>query len=129
MAMPINLKTVLNGTGQTTPLYSEDGICVSNANGLAAAGTTTSDATVMSAMFNEFTTVGSNAGGRFTSRPAGSISYVQNRTATALKVYPPTGGSINGATVNEAYSVASGVGAAFFAITSSNLASLKGAAG
>ena len=78
--------------------------------GLVAAGTTTSLATVMTAVFNEFTTVGSGLGGRL---PAitGTLLMVKNKGANTLNVYPPIGAQIDALGTNTATTIATlGVG-------------------
>lgn len=83
----------------------------------AAAGTTTSDAGVLPAGTASFyPTTGANGttGVRINAADnvAGRRIYVGNGVSNAvLKIYPPTGGTINGASADAAYSTVSGKGA------------------
>jgi hypothetical protein len=67
-----------------------------------AAGTGQSDATLIAASYNEFTTVASGTGCRLPAVSAACEIVVFNEGANALNVYPPTGDKIDSASVNAA---------------------------
>ena len=91
----------------------------------AAAGTTTADAGVLpSATGSVYPTTAAdgNNGVRIAAsdRVDGKMVFVGNGVSTAiLKVYPPTGGTINGAVADAAFSSASGKGAILICLSSS----------
>lgn len=69
----------------------------------SGAGTTAGTATSLTSNFTNVTTVGANSG--VIIARASEINVVINNGANALKVYPPTGHSINGTAANTAFSV------------------------
>lgn len=84
----------------------------------AAAGTTTSDAGVLpsgrAASFYDTSGADGTKGVRIHADDdvAGNVLHVGNGVSTAvLKIYPPTGGAINGAAADAAFSTVSGKGA------------------
>lgn len=76
--------------------------------GITAAGTISSDATALTGIINNVTTVAAGTGVRAWSAGVGSVLHVRNGGANALLVYPNTGGTINGAGVDAGVSVAVG---------------------
>ena len=91
----------------------------------AAAGTTTADAGVLpsaSGSFYPTTAADGNKGVRIAAsdRVDGKMLFIGNGVSTAiLKVYPPTGGTINGAVADAAYSSGSGRGAHLICLSGS----------
>lgn len=96
--------------------------------GLTALGSTQGTALVLPSDFNVFTTVGASTGAIL---PAASFQYqitdtviAVNHGASALTVYPPTGGKIGTASVNAGLSVPSGKTAWFLLVDSTNGANI-----
>lgn len=74
---------------------------------VTAAGTTYADAAALTGAINLVTTVASGAGVKLPSFPGiGPIVMVRNTDADTVVVYPPTGGSINGASANAGVNLA-----------------------
>lgn len=99
----------------------------SQITGVTAAGTTTSDAYVIpQQQFVRVDTCASGAGIRIYSPAVAAVPgpevFVVNKGANTLKVYPPTGGTIDGAGTNVAYSLASGSKKRFVCISDDRLA-------
>jgi len=96
--------------------------------GLTAIGSTQSDAFPLSNNTeHEFTTVGSGTGCILPMAypsPPSQVS-VFNVGSNALAVYPPLGGTINGAAVNAPYSLAAGTGLTYWASSLSNWYSIQ----
>ena len=133
MASPINRNVVDRGPGNTDDsqfdgnikLSLTKGVQLSAQRSITAAGTTTTDAFVMSAAHNEVTTTALNAGVRFFSFLEGQTKMVFNRGASTLSVYPPTGGEINGLGTNIPLTLASGLRATFHAFADTLIAGVK----
>jgi hypothetical protein len=91
-----------------------------NAATAAAAGTTQATATPLTASVNHVTGANGTAGVRLPAiAQPGQVVAVYNASAGfSLKVYPPTGGTINGGSINTAVNQ-SGVTLALFIATSS----------
>lgn len=87
----------------------------STATGLAAAGSSSSDALQLTAGVNIFATVNSGEGAKLPSDPMVGMVAVINGGSNALLMYPgETGGQINNATATTgSYSVANGKTAVF----------------
>lgn len=85
-------------------------------SGLTALGTNQATAFPLLNLANhEFTTVGSSTGAVLpTARLADSVT-VWNGGSNTLSVYPPSGGTVSGGSVNVAYSLAADTGITFFA--------------
>lgn len=122
MGQKINLNTRLGEVGDTRALQADGHIDITQGKGfrlsagsVAAAGTTTSDATQTGYGHTLVTTAGANSGVRFESFTAGEVRGVKNIGANSVKVYPPTGGTIDNSAPNGSISLASGIGALFFA--------------
>lgn len=93
------------------------------ATSLSAAGTLTSNATVLSADCNVITTCAANAGVRLPATgwfPGDKIEVV-NQGANPMKVYPPSGGTINGDTADDPMILARYAGAIFRYVTAANV--------
>ena len=76
------------------------------ANTLTAAGTNQATALVLTSDLNRFTTVAAGTGCILPSLNPGDGLEIFNGGANALSLYPPSGGAINGLSVNTAYSIA-----------------------
>lgn len=63
---------------------------------VTAAGTTSTDATVITSGINNVTTAAVGSGVRAQSFPVGMTIIIRNQTANAFNIYPPTGGNILG---------------------------------
>ena len=88
------------------------GFPVANYETLAGAGTTVSDAAALSATKNLHQITGANGtvGWKFTtSHPIGSLSFLFNTTAGVAKIYAESGGTVNGAAVDTAFSALTGI--------------------
>lgn len=84
----------------------------SNFETVAGAGTTVSDAGALSAtkMFHQVTGANGTVGVKFaTAAAAGQVHYILNTTAGILKVYAASGGTINGAAADAAFSALTGI--------------------
>lgn len=100
------------------------GFIGTEATGLTATGTTSSDALQLTTGVNVFSTVASGAGAKLCAQ--GGMHAVVNGGLNALLVYPPTGAQINGGTVTTgSYSVANGKTAIFIKAGSRYLATLS----
>jgi hypothetical protein len=75
-------------------------------NNITAAGSTQGTATALSTQINGVTTVAANQGVLLPVVSAGTWIRVLNRGANTLKVYPPSGGNIEGLSANVASSLA-----------------------
>ncbi len=75
--------------------------------GVAAAGNSQGTATVLSAQYNELTTVNA-ATGVVIPATIGLTTYIFQRGANTLAVYPPSGGQIDAAGLNASVSLLSG---------------------
>ena len=72
--------------------------------GVAAAGTTQANATGLTADFNEVTGADATKGVRLPPEVAGLEIFVSNQVAAILKVYPASGGKIDAAATDAAFS-------------------------
>jgi len=70
--------------------------------GISAAGTTTTDATVLTASANVLSTVAASSGVRLTDGEINDSVVIYNGGANACAVYPPTGDSFNQLSANTA---------------------------
>lgn len=70
------------------------------ATGLTAAGANQAAATAVSAATNVFGTVAASTGARLPVGTLGDEVFIRNAGASALSVYPPVGGTINGGGTN-----------------------------
>lgn len=92
------------------------------ASGISAAGTTQGTATELTSEDNEVSTVASGAGvvlNRLLT--AGEVHTVFNSGANALKVYPPSGMSINALTVNAGMLLPTNTGCFFKCVSSTRV--------
>lgn len=76
------------------------------ANNLTATGSTQGTALPLPATINRFTTVAASAGTILPLMNPGDYVSIYNAGANALSVYPPVGGTINQASANTPYSLA-----------------------
>ena len=82
--------------------------------GLTATGTTQADALLMQTSNNQYTTVAAGTGAIVPSfAQPGDIVRAFNNGASALLVYPQTGGAINNGAANAGFSVAANKGVQF----------------
>ena len=92
-----NPQVFITNAGQTLGMSWQTGV--------SAAGTDQSGATSLTRNFNQVSTTAANAGVKL----AGTIpQWVRNDGANALKVYPHSGGTINGGSANAAVTLAVG---------------------
>ncbi len=97
-----------------------------NATGISAAGTTQGTATQLDAVeYNNVTTVTSGTGVLLVAASAGLSQVVKNNGANALVVYPATGDTIDGASVNAGITLQVGDQLRFWAINSTDWESNK----
>lgn len=86
-------------------------ICDSIDTAIAAAGTTAAGATPLVSSVNVLGAVPASSGVSLPSEVAsGANIKVLNNTATAVTVYPPLGGTINGGSINAGISLAAASG-------------------
>lgn len=76
------------------------------ANNLTATGSTQGTALPLPASVNRFTTVAASTGALVPPMNPGDYIVIYNGGANALSVYPPVGATINQASANTAYSLA-----------------------
>ena len=74
--------------------------------GLTAAGTAYTDCLRLTAATNVIATAGASSGVGIPLADIGDKVYVRNGGASAMAVYPPVGGTINGGSANAAISLA-----------------------
>ena len=122
---PVDYRNINYVNNQTGPLvaptnYAPYGITPTVASGLTAAGTTQATALALAAIENIVTTAASGSGVVLQAVAIGTQITVRNRGASALAVYPPTGGAIEALATNAAYSLATGATARFTPNTSTH---------
>lgn len=110
--MPLSMKTITNvqPADATFPVANEL-MCIQHqsADGLTAkAGGGQSGATLLSVVFNRFTTVGTAADSAILppAVPGARITVVNAAAANSMNVFPATGEFINALAVNTAFAVA-----------------------
>lgn len=95
---------------------------------VAAAGSVVGDAGVLLSGYKHYDTTGADGVKGVIIAAAdmivGNTFTVGNSTAGVLKIYPPTGASINALTANTAISTTSGRGLAFLVTTTATLQAL-----
>lgn len=86
---------------------------------ITAAGTTSADATVLSAQSKLVTMTATGSDGiRFsTNMPLQELHYVYNSSGSTGKVYPPTGGALNGGSTDAGLSLATLKVATFYRVS------------
>lgn len=76
---------------------------------VTAAGTTQADATPVKKIWNNVATVPTNSGVILpVGESAGTVIYIKNAGANALKIYPHKGGNIDGGTTDASISLGTG---------------------
>lgn len=80
-------------------------ICGETAVGITAAGTTSADAVVLTVENNFIGTAAAGTGARLSVGEISQKSWVYNGGANSVLVYPPTGGTINGGSVDAGLSL------------------------
>lgn len=89
-------------------------ICGGIGTGISAAGTTTTDATVLDELEGHMlSTVASGAGVRLSPGNPGDSCWIYNGGANGCKVYPPTGAKFNSLSTNGAITLATNTRADF----------------
>lgn len=99
-------------------------ICGDGVTGLTAAGSSASDALVLTSVYNHVTTTAASTGVQLPATETGETIVVANDGVNALTVYPPTGSTIDGAA---SVSLATGKRRFFFAVSPTIWLSLLGA--
>lgn len=99
-------------------------ICGDGATGLSAAGSSSSDALVLTSVYNEVSTTASSTGVQLPTTEMGASVMVVNDGANALTVYPTSGSTIDG---GSSVSVAASKRRLFFAFSNTVWFSLLGA--
>lgn len=88
---------------------------------ISAAGTVITDATDLTAVFNNVTTVAASTGVQLWDAPQGAMIIIRNAGANALNVFPHSGtGTINGGAGGAAVSVATSSLSIFWRVSSTN---------
>ena len=106
--------------GLSLPLTSA--ICKDVATSVSAAGTTQGTATELTAADNEITTAAAGSGVVLSaSLAAGDSQTVFNAGANAVKVYPPTGMSINALAANAPMTLATNTGCFFKCVSTTRV--------
>lgn len=122
LAWSIDSAITQNATNGGDFVQTKAGTSVAQAvaTSLAAAGTTTSDATVLTKVVSSVPTGATNSGVRLWNASIGSVLYVENQTGNTIKVYPHTGGFIgpNPGTTDGASTLATGRMGIYTKITS-----------
>jgi len=90
------------------------------ASGISAAGTVQANATAIANEINLVSTVSSGQGVRLPTAVAGMVITIINTSANTLLVYPHSGGDINGAALNAAYSHTAGATLQYVAPTTAD---------
>ena len=121
MALP---SRVLN-SGVTS--LSTIAICGDGALAVSAAGSTSSDATALSSIYNRVSTVAAGAGVKLPPCEMGATIWVTNPTATSLTVYPFEAGTTIGGVSSLA--IVSNSSACFFAVSNTRWEHLQGYGG
>lgn len=85
-----------------------------NTTAQTATGSVQGDALVLTGNITNFTTVAASTGCILPSATGVGPYFVLNNGANALKVYPATGETINGAAANAAFSVTNAKSASFY---------------
>jgi hypothetical protein len=118
MALP---SRVLN-SGVTS--LSTVAICGEGASAVSAAGSTSSDATSLSSIYNRISTVAAGAGVKLPPTEMGATVFVANAGANPLTVYPyDTGSTIGGSTSN---ALVPGASAIYSAVSNTRWEPLQG---
>lgn len=102
-------------------------ICGEGASAVSAAGTTSSDATALTSIYNRISTVASGAGVKLPPCEMGATIWVTNVSANSLLVYPwDAGTTIGGAT---SLAVAPNSALCIFAVSNTRWEQLQGGGG
>jgi len=133
MGAEINLNEKLGEVGDTRTIRADGHVNLTQGKGLrhasgsvVGAGSTTTDATVTRFHNTLITSTITNGGIRFDSFTDGEFRFVKNIAGAAVKVYPPTSGTMDNSAANGSLTLNSGIGAAFFAVGGSVLSAIKG---
>lgn len=128
-----NLNAILVGPGSTDDFQLAGALLMSDDKtmrlatrlNVASAGSTTTDATILSVAAAVISPTGSGEGVRFASAIDGGFRYLFNAGASNLNVYPPTGGYINNSAADGAFLLSASQGIGFFAVGTNKLFSLR----
>ena len=88
---------------------------------ITAAGTTQSDATLLTAGINMLGTVAADSGVVLAIAQSGAVQGVYNGGANAVKVYPPVGAQINGLGTNNAHILATNTACVYWTFSETQL--------
>lgn len=119
MAIPSRL------LGSGVGAQAAQNICGDVATSLTATGTTATDAYLLSAAINQFSTVAASTGAKLMPTEAGAVVTVRNSGANTLTLYPATGSTINGAA---SIAVPAGTSAVVFATSGTTWYGLRASA-
>jgi hypothetical protein len=110
------------GSPTTKGQVSSAVIIATVAAGLSTTGTTQTGATPITAVLNEFSTVGSSGGASLLPlAAAGMIIYVDNiGGSNSMNVFPASGQTINGGSANAAFAVANAKRCIFYCVVAGN---------
>lgn len=108
------------GAGLSIPLAAA--VCQDTATSVSAAGTTQGTATELSSADSEVSSVGSGSGVVLSSKLApGDQQTVFNGGVNPLKIYPPSGMSINSLTINLPMILATNTGVLFKCVSATRV--------
>ena len=103
-------------------------ICGGVVTAISAAGTSNTDATVLSASVNVVSTAAASTGVKLPPVERGALIEVYNQGANAVLVYPPAGAKIDALTATTGgFSVGAGKAARFRAVSGTQIYSMLGA--
>lgn len=117
MALP---SRVLN-SGVTS--LSTAAICGEGATAVSAAGSTSSDATTLSSIYNRISSVSAGQGVKLPGCEMGATVYLTNAGASTLTIYPDASSTISGAS---SLALIPGASAAFWAVSNTRWETLQG---
>ena len=133
MGAEINLNERLGEVGDTRDIRADGDINLTQGKGVllstsqvAGAGSTTTDATVTYSHHTAVYSTVASGGIRFDQFGQGDFKTVKNLAGAAVKVYPPTGGSIDLAATNAGLTLNSGIGASFYCMSANAIMAVKG---
>lgn len=106
------------GNVQAANLVATSYMIRSIATGISAAGSTQGTATALSKEINVVSTVTAGQGVILPTAVAGMVIFVINTSALSVNVYPATGGTIDGLTINSAYAHGNGLAITYVAVSS-----------
>ena len=117
--MPIPSRVLGSGINSLSTVS----ICGDGGDDLVAVGTSAGNALQLVYVYNSVDTTPSNAGVKLPTTEMGATVIIANSGAHTLKVYPPTGSTLNG---GASASIARDHASIFFAVSNSSWYSLNG---